>query len=248
MANPGKNKLMRYVRLYVDGYDLSGDSRTFASLDNQMAEVDMTGWDDKIYKFLPNYRPTLGLRGYRAFMNDTAASGAHTLFTTPGSAAMQFIMAFGGNAEPAVNDPGYGLSAVQLGDNHSFDAEAAVLDVDLIPMAGEGSGDEKAYGIMSMPKTILTSSTDGTSHDGGAQSTNGWMALLQVFSTGGVWTIEMEDSVNDGTFVNLGTFLSDGSAITGELLEGTGTVDQYTRLAASKTSGDLTVACLFIRK
>lgn len=248
MANPGKNKLLRYVRLYVDGYDLSGDSRTFSSLDGMMAEVDMTAWNDSVYKYLPNYRKMLGLRGYRAFMNDTALSGAHTLFTTPGTAAMQFIMAFGGNAEPEVNDPGYGLSSVQLGDNHSFDAEAAVLDVDLIPMAGEGSGDEKAWGHMAMPKTTQASSTDGTSHDGGAASSNGWMALLQIFSSGSDWAIEMEDSTNDSIFVNLGTFLSDGSTITGELLEGTGNVDQYTRLTTTKTSGDLTVACLFIRK
>ncbi len=51
MANTGKNKLLRWLRVFINGYDLSGDARSIGTLMNAFGEVEMTGLSHSVKYF-----------------------------------------------------------------------------------------------------------------------------------------------------------------------------------------------------
>ena len=243
----GKNKLMRWARMWVNEADLSGDARSISSMDNTMTEIDMTGWSNAVRAYMADGFRGVGLRGFQAFMNDDTG-GAFEVLTPLPSTVVHVTMALGGAAEPAVGDPAYMMGAAQMGDQASFDAGAGVLTLDFLPRSGD-LDDVQPWGNVLLAKTALTVTTDGTAIDNGALSSAGYAAILHIFvSDAGTWAFELEHAVTPPTYSTLGTFTADGSAITSELKEGTGTVNQHVRLVSTKTSGTCTVACSFIRK
>lgn len=248
MANPGKNKVVRYQRLWVAGFDLSGDSRSYSQLLNEFGEVDLTGWNDGFYKVLSNQRRQVGLEGYKAFLND-AASGAHTALANPsGAAAVPLTFSFGGLAEPDYGDIAYLMQSVQLEDTAAFEEEAAVLQANFKPLqAGIDGGNP--FGIVLYPKTAISSTNDGTSTDNGEATSNGFVANLHVFITAsGDFTFEVEHSENDSIWTTLGTFTIDGGTVESETIDGSGTVNQYLRLAITRVTGSATIAASIARK
>ena len=62
----GKTHLMRWMRLYAGGYDLSGDARTFGTLLNNYVDVDLTGWSDAAKNYLAGGGRATGLQGFQA--------------------------------------------------------------------------------------------------------------------------------------------------------------------------------------
>lgn len=245
----GINKLTRFARMYVDGYDLSGASRTFSSLDCKYDPVDLTGWSDAIYKTMANKRIMAGIRGYQCLMDDTATSGAFTILKSPdGTSDVLVSLLMGGGAAPAIGDVCYLLSSAQISAGTSFDAEAGILTADFVVNSSSNGG--MPYGVVIHPATSLSSTTNGSSVDNAASSANGWHAVLHVtVSSGGEWAFTIEHSANDVDWATLGTFTAlDGSAVGAEYQSGTGTVNQYVRFVATRTSGTVTPVCAFARK
>lgn len=248
MANPGKNKLLRYARLYLDGYDLSGDSRTLSSLDYSATELDFTGWDNSIRQFLSDQFILTGIRGYQAFINDASDKSFDALTPLP-SSVVYVSMLFGGNAEPETGDPAYLLPSAQMGDQASFDGGVGVLSTDFLPISG--GMDIPPWGYVLYPKTTVSANDTGdTLDDFGAGSTAGYIAILHVLTaTSGSIVFTVEHSTDDNSYSTLGTFIVlDGSVIGGEMIEGSSTVNRYIQFEAVWTSGSAIVACTFIRK
>lgn len=243
----GKNKLMRFTRLYFGGYDLSGDQRAFGSLENSFEPTDITGESEAIENFLSNKRRKVGIKGYQALLNDEAAGAYTILDNAPQTGIVSVYM--GGGDVPAVGDMAYLLPAVQLADTTEFNAGVGALSTDFEMDAAQMSSlvDSPIAAIL-MPKTALTITTTGTSVDGVAGTTLGGRANLHVFvSSGGTWAFTVEHSTNDSTWATLATFTATGNSITAEHKTVSGTVNRYTRLLATRTSGTCTVACAFAR-
>jgi hypothetical protein len=245
----GKNKLTRYMRIYVGGYDLSGDARTVDSLDAMYADQDMSGWSDQVKKSLADMVMSVGIRGFQALMNDTASSGAHSLLKSPdGVTQKQVSVLLGGGASPAASDPAYLLTGVDIAGNIVMDGKAPAIRGDFVPMPGYMDG--QPWGKVLMPNTSLAATTNGSTVDDAASSANGAHANLHILATAsGNFEFKIEHSTDGISWATLGTvFTANGSAITSEYKTFTGTVNRYVRFVATRTGGTASVVCVFARK
>lgn len=240
VTKSGKDKVQRYFRLYVGGIDLSGDSRTFGSAENSFEGVDVTGWNQGVRNFISSGRRTVGLRGYVAHFNDTAVTGAHTVLAGSDNADRLSLL-FGGGGAPAIGDPAYLLGPVQLMDNASIDSEAAIMTADFVPDARQYNDASMPWGVTLHGATSLSSTTSASSVDNEGATSNGARANLHItVSSGGTWAFTVEHSTNDSDWATLMTFSADGSTVTSEQQSSTGTVNQYLRVVATRTSGSVT--------
>jgi hypothetical protein len=241
----GKNKLTRYARVYVGGYDLSGDVRTFNSLDFQAPEVDMTGLSNAVNNFLAGHRQ-VGVRGYQAYMND-ATGGASAVMQPPASHVVSVFL--GGGAAPAAGDMAYLLPGVQLADAAEFSAAVGMFSTDMPLDAAVADGNYRTpWGKVLLPLTALTATTNGTAVDLGAAGTLGGHATLHVTAAGTTWAFVIQQSATGlfaGEETTLLTFASTGGAVGGEWKSVSGNVARYVRLVATKTTGNVTIAAAF---
>jgi len=236
-----KNKLTRWARMYINGYDLSGDSRNVNQLLDEFAEAEMPGWANSVKNYLSGHRATGG-RGYQALINDDTA-GSLTALKTAGAKVVSLFL--GSSAEPVVGDAAYLLSAAEMSNIAGFDGNAGVISSDFLPVSG---AEASPHGKVIFPKTAVSATGSGASVDNGASSANGWHANIHVFATAsGNYTFTIEHSSNGSDWTTLGTFTINGSAMTGEALSGTGTVNRYVRLTRTRTGGSCTFAVAFAR-
>jgi len=239
----GKNKLLRFCRLYLGGYDLSGDSRTFGSLINEEDEADITGWSDTVENVLSQARRKYGVLGYQAMINDSAGGSHPRLYAPPATHVL--TLAMGGGAAPAAGDMAYILPSVQLSAPISFAGGVGMVTSDFRYSAQSYSGNfRNPFGVVLMPLTALTATTSGTGVDLGT-SAAGWAATLHItVSSGGAWSYIIQYSATGafaGEETTAGTFSADGSAVTAEFLTDTDDLDGYVRLRAVRTSGTCTI-------
>jgi hypothetical protein len=240
VTKSGKDKVQRHMRLYVGGIDLSGDSRTFGTADNTFEFVDLTGWDQTVRNGLADGMPQVGLRGYVAHLNDTATTGSHTVLSDSDNADRLSLL-FGGGGAPAIGDPAYLLPSVQISDTASIDSGASILTADFLVDSRQYIAASRPWGVTLHPDTSLSSTTSASSVDNEGSSSAGARANLHVtVSSGGTWAFTIEHSTDDSAWATLMTFTADGSAVTSEQQSSTGTVNQYLRLLATRTSGSVT--------
>lgn len=243
----GKNKLLRWCRLYYGAYDLSGDARTFSQVMNSFDGVDMTAWSNVVKKYLNNQQRDVGIIGFQALMNDTANSGAFSALKAPYTSPTQVTLAFGGLAEPTNGDPVYFLDSAQMADNADLDGEAHVISADFRADPDTYSG-YNPFGKILQGAVSLSASGDSASIDNGASSANGYHAILHIIaSDGGTWVLEVEHSTDDAAWAQLALFTADGSVITSEYKTATGTVNRYVQFTFTRTSGTITAVCAFGR-
>lgn len=239
----GKDKLLRWARVFVDGYDLSGDVLVVGRLLNSFGEVPMGGLSNAVKYFLADQVRQVGIRGLQSFLND-ATDGAFTVLKNGGGDLASVL--FGGGAEPAIGDPAYLLGGVQLGEEANFDSGRAVFQADLLPDAEQDLGNP--MGVVLHPKTSLSVTTNGASVDNGASSADGGVANLHIVATAsGNFAYKLQDSANNSDWADLLSFTLDGGALGGERQDVAGSVDQYTRFVATRTAGSATPVCTFAR-
>ena len=242
----GKDKTLRYMRLHVGGYDLSGDARTFSNLDSSFGEADVTGWSEAVHNYLSEGRRNVGIGGLQVLMNDDAAR-AYTILKD-GAVALPITIFFGGGGEPVAPDSAYILPALTIASNADLDGPVFKLNADakfLATSYADGSGNPLAVTLSYGAKTATTT---GLAHDNAAASADGWSAVLHVTaSSGGTWEFKLQHSADDSSYADLATFTADGSAVTAEYKAGTATVNQYVRLLETRTSGTVTTSCAFAR-
>jgi len=206
----------------------------------------MTGFSQSSSHYLPDFYRTVGVRGFRAFGND-ASGGAFTVLGAPdGATAMNVAFAIGGNAEPEADDPVYMMIGCHLTAPVSFDGGAFVIDADVLPL---GNYNDNPWGKILLPKTNISVTTTGDDIDNGALTSTGYIAYLAVFATSsGDYSFVVEHGVDTGSYATLASFTLDGSAIASEALTSqSATVNRYTRLVATKTTGSCTVFCGLVR-
>ena len=245
----GKNHILTSLRVYLDGYNISGDTRSLDSMDSMFGEVDMLGVSETVRNFLADKVYPAAIRGYKALMNDTALSGAHTLLVNPETGhEISVLMGQSGSA-PDEGDPAYLLGAVQMSDMAAFDAAAAVIQTDFLPDAGVTN--HNPNGVVLSDATSLSATTNKTAVNNGGSSANGYHANLHVVATAsGNFAILIQHSTSGafaGEETTLHTFTSTGGSVASEHGSGTGTVNAYVRARFVRTAGSITPVITFAR-
>jgi len=247
----GKNKLLRYARIYVGGYNLSGDARSIGSMMAAYGAVEMTGWSDGAKNFLPDYRLEVGITGFRALVNDTASSGAYSVLKGAAQSLPVSVL-LGALAEPVANDPAYLLAAAQLKSPMGWEGQAAAIGGDFVADATQiDANSVMPFAEILSPEASIAATTNGAIVDNGAASSNGAHANLHLIaSSGGTWVFTVKQSTTGafaGEETTLMTFTANGSAVTAEHKSVAGTVARYLRFVATRTSGSVTPVCVLAR-
>lgn len=244
----------RHFRLFLDEVDLSGDMRNIGSAGIEYAEDDATGWSDGIINFTLGMAKT-AIEGFQAVFNTTALLGSYVEMV----AREQYIASLlvGIRAAPLVGD--ICMSAQLEQKNINVDGEGPVLiNVSLVgpgQVAVTGGVTEalpeKVFGRVLEPGAVSRTATltgDSVRNFAQAATTAGALGYLHVLaSTGGVWSLKIQDSANDAAWADLITFDADGTVITSEQEYVAGSVDQYTRALFTRTAGNITVVCTIVR-
>jgi len=256
----GKNKLIKYARLWVGGYDLSGDARTVESLDYALTELDFTGWNQNIRNFLTDKRPAVAINGLQLFFNDSAVAGsegAYTVLKQADATVFNTSLVFGGNAEPTYGDPAYVMRGMQF-TQQGAQTDGIVLFNSAFK-ASPNTSEGIPWGQIIYPKTanVAASITAATTVDQNGEinspltfpTTYGYKATLHIFATAaGSWSFKIEHSSNGSTWADLANFTINGSAVGSEhIVSNTASVNRYIRFAGTRTAGTITLACVFAR-
>lgn len=241
----GKTKLVRSARLYVNGYDLSGDARSVGVLKNQFGEIEATGWSDGVVNYLSDFKNQVGIEGLQVMMNDATGRSFERLKDSGQSLIVTFAFGSALSASPPdIPDPCYMLGGVQMSSDSSFDGGLAVMSAEVKSSAAYENTNPN--GVILAADTY-TNAQNLDSHDNEAATTSGWHANLHVLDAAGSgMTVILESGADDAAFSTLHTFTADGSAITAEHASGTGSVGQYVRLRLTGT-GSINMVVGFAR-
>ena len=228
-------------RLYVAGYDISGDVGAISSLTTPRGVQENTGIDKSAVERLLLLSD--GEISFDSFFND-ATDQIHDVLSTLPTTNRQAIYA----QSTTRGDAGFALVAKQINYDWTRAAEGSLTGTTQLQNA---DGNVPAWGETIAMKETIASAGDLTGYidAGDAATTNGVVAYLQIFTLGsGTPTITLQDSSDtttgdDGSWSTIGTFTIN-SARSAERLSVAGTIEKGLRIEASGTFTNLVVAAL----
>jgi len=244
----------RWVRVYADGYDLSGDARAIGPLVQTFDEADLTAFSHGVKGALPGHA-MLGIGTLNGTYNNTETTGISVVMESAG--VMRTVMvAVGMGAEPAAGDPVYMGEFEQLG----YNADPSGVYVN-IPFGNSSARSstflyDGPWGQLLHAKAAATAANTATGagiDSAGAATSFGGYLEYQVFAGDGTATISVDDSADDSSYAAL------SGATSGEIdcssvqygrvaLSRTATVRQYLRWQISlNTATTVTFALAFHR-
>jgi hypothetical protein len=248
----------RWVRCYIDGYDLSGYSRTIGPLMWEFEEADLTAnMGDAMKGYLPG-QPSISCGTLNGVFDNTATSGIHAVASSIQSERVVMVP-IGNLAAPAAGDPVFCGQFVQ--DNYMAEPDgAAVVAMVKFGMweAASLTSYWQPWGHLLHAKGAETAvNSDTADHDYGAQTTAGGYMIYHVFAGDGDANIKVQhaDTNEDGSFADLGGCATgdiDCSSVQSGIIETTAkttTVERYLRWQIDLTGGATTVtfALAFVR-
>ena len=244
----------KWKRVYIDGYDLSGDARSVGPLIQTYDEADLTGFSHAVKGALPGHA-MVGIGTLNATLNDTADVGIHAVMS--GSGVMRTIMIPQGmRAAPVAGDPVYMGEFEQT--SYTADPQTGVyINATFNNSSARASSFlyDKPWGVLlhaNSAATAANTATGGIDTAGAATAFGGYL-VYQVFAGDGTATISVDDSADDSTYNALSGATSgeiDFSTPTaGRIALGrTATVRQYLRWQISlNTATTVTFALSFSR-
>ena len=244
--------VQRWSRVYVDGYDMSGYSRSLSPLVCTFDEADLTALSDSVKGYLPA-RVNMGIGTINANLDNTATSGSHVVLSSAG-VPRTVMVAQGMRAEPAQGDPAYVGVFQQSSYQAAEDGGAMVVSIGFDDYAATTRLNyERPWGVLLRPKTLTEDENAGAGVNNGAATAKGGYLMYQVFSGDGTATISIDDSANNSDWLALSGATSgeiDFSTPTAGIVQlATGaTVRQYLRWQISlNTATAVTFALAFVR-
>ena len=240
-------------RVYVDGYDMSGYSRSFGPLATTFDEgVDDAVTLDVKAAMVGNAQVSMGT--LNGLFDNTATSGLHIVMK--GAGVQRNVMIAGGiQAAPANNDPVFCGQFNQLGYYGEPDNNPVYAS---IPFGGAhvNSGNlmyAKPWGALLHAKAARTAANTATGLDQLASSAKGGWMMYQVFAGDGTAALKVQHAStnSDGSFTDLlssGT-ISCASPVADMVALANGTsVNRYVRWQiALGTATTVTFAIAFMR-
>lgn len=230
----------RYSRFLVEGNNLSGDSRSLASVGLAATQLDVTGWVD-IMENLSGVK-TLNMGAYTALFNNNASAagvnaGTHTVLSGDPSVVATYVI--GINEAPTIGAPAFSGTMKQFSYTFSPTVGAAVelssdLQADQSAVAG--------WGPMLAVGTSTSISVDLGSVDNGAANANGYVWFVHVQQSDGAmgtndWDLVIEHAPDDSTWATAVSQAAIGASVTSYTLTLASSVDRYTRVTLTKNAG-----------
>lgn len=218
--------------LLVGGYDLSGDVGSLSNVHGGPAALDQTGIDKSAIERIGGVLD--GGLDYQAWFNP-ATDRAHARLSTLPTADVHVMY---GTASTL------GASAACLvGKQMSYDptrGQDGSLSM-AVPHVANGFGLEWCDLVTAGLRTD-TAATNGSSLDGGAATTTGWSAYLQLTAFSGTdVTVKLQDSADNSTWadVTAGAFTEVTAGPTVERITGAAgaTLRRYVRAVTATTGG-----------
>jgi len=253
------------MRVYVDGYDLSGYSRTIGPLEITYDEADLTAhMSDTVKGYLPNHAHT-NLGTLNAVFDNTATVGLHALMATAGT-ARTVLVPVGVQGAPAQGDPCFGGTFTDGAYQITEDAGAVTANIPWSGWAANATTRDYplAWGTLLHENVARTEATGinadvGFDNITGAATAKGGFFLYQIFAGDGTATLSVQDAAvnNDGGFALLAGattgVINCAVPSAGIIVPTTLTVRQYLRWqidfnAGGGTATTVTFATAFFRK
>lgn len=196
----------KWLRVYVDGYDLSGDARAIGPLALTYDEADLTGLSNAIKGYLPGHAQ-VSAGTLNAVLDNTATTGIHEVLSTAGG-ARTIMVAIGMRAEPAQGDPVFMGEFEQSGYGKETSGGVYVN----IPFESSSSrasviAYDNPFGVLLKAKAAVTAVNSSTGVDDyGASTAFGGYMTYHVFAGNGTATIKVQHAStnSDGSFADLG--------------------------------------------
>lgn len=191
----------KWWRVYENGYDISGYSRTIGPLGVTYDEADLTAhMSDTVKGYLPNGAQT-SAGTLNAVFDNTATVGLHALMAAAG-VIKTLLVPIGIRAAPAAGDPCFGGQFLDGAYQLSDDGGAVTVNVPFNGWAGDATSllYNNPFGILLHENVARTEAvgvnvSDGFDNPTGGATTKGGFFLYQVFAGDGTATL----SVDDGT-------------------------------------------------
>ena len=244
---------LRFTRAYVDGYDMSGYTRSFGPLKWTFDE----GVDDPISATVKGTsigQSVIGMGSLNGLFDNTPTSGIHVVMNGAGG-KRNVMLPFGIQAAPANNDPvfaGQFLQKDYVGDPAANPVTATIPFENTHALA-DNLPYSIPWGVLSHAKATRTAANTATGLDQLAATAKGGWFMYQVFSSDGTATLKIQDAATnaDGSFADL---LSSGSLDFSNPLSGVvalapgSTVRRYIRWQlALGTATTITFSLAFMR-
>lgn len=240
--------ISKFSRFYVDGYDLSGDTRSFGPLVSDYEYSSMAGLTHEVKGALLG-KPTHEVGTLNGIFN-TSTAGIHEVIKTV--AARNIMTPIGNLAAPVNGDPVFIGKFNQTGYGAGF---GDVMLTVTVPFGGQANSTAMKYtdpwGLLIHAKASRTAANASTTGiDNGAASSSGGYLMYQIFSiTGtGTATVSIDDSADGTTYAALSGATSGAIANTSAPTSGivqlatNATVRRYLRWQLSLTGA---TACEF---
>lgn len=216
-------------RLYVGGFNISGDVGSIDTLSTLRSEIDVTGLDKSAHERV------LGLAdvniSFNAFYND-ASGRAHPALSSLQSTKRQVLYCRGSTKGQA----GFFFQGKQINYDPTREAQGALLvKVDI--HGSEGDPPEWGILICNAGATFAAAST-ATSIDDVAASSEGAAAMMQVQKSTGTLTVSIKDSTDNALWTSLVAFAASGAGSSRDAQRVTvaGRVNRYLRVSSAGTA------------
>ena len=229
------------VRLYVEGYDLSGDANAVSGIGYTNELLDVTTLDVSAHKRIVGMVD--GEISIDAWF-DNAASHQHAVWTSNSNkiptADQEVLVPMGGS----IGDSAVGMVtkqgtyAVTRSTGSAIAANAAFTST--------STGPEFGVMLTAHDDTVGSAAT-GTAVENSESSANGGAGYIQAFSlASGTAVCKIQHSADNSTYTDLVTFTS-VTGVTAERVAVTGTVNRYIKYSISGTFSNLKFAMAFSR-
>jgi hypothetical protein len=226
------------VRLYVSGYDLSGDANSLSAVGYTNEQYEVTTLDlSATARLLGKVDGTLAVNGYF----DNAANKIHAVLSGNSgkipTADVNVLVPLSSTA----GDPCYGLVAKEAEYNTERSDSGPVTVYS--SFAANGYAPQFGEMITTHQDTASSGTVNSAVVDSGASSSNGASGFLQVFSVAsGTPTIKVQHATSSGgTYTDLVSFTAVTDR-TSEYKEATGTVNRYLRYNVTGTYSNVVFA------
>ena len=244
----------KHIRVYVDGYDLSGYSRQVGPLSVAFGANPDAAFTDGC-KNITMGQADIQAGTLNAFLENDAA-GLFGLYKA-GSGTRNLLVAIGVNAAPVAGDPVFAWKMEQS----AYTAEGGEgFTSATLPFGGASYAStltySKPWGVLLHANAAETAANTATGLDGTAQTTAGGVFAYHLLSSDGTVTLKVQDAStnSNGSFGDLsgatsGSIDATTTPVSGMVaLSTTATVKRYIRWQlAFGTASTATFVAAFIR-
>lgn len=197
--------VLKWANVYVNGYDLTGYSRSFGPVSASFEEGDTTTLGDGVKNALQN-QANIGIGSLNTVL-DPVTAGSYAVLST--QATRKIMLPFGIRAAAAQGDPVF----VGVFGQADFMTEASGnTAVTLSATFNQWASDATSllysnpWGVLLAAKSARTAVNSSSGVDDyGAASTRGGYMMYQLFTSNGTVTLKTQDSADNSSFADIAT-------------------------------------------